>query len=145
MIKGDKRKDDILNTAEILFCRKGYHNTSINDILDSLKISKGGFYHHFPCKETLLEKLCEKHAEEQYERMHHKLSLEKDPMSRLNIVFSGIIPFDMENIGFLLMMLPVLDLPEGRNVLDCWTEKLCSAFTKPADDEIMALKENGTI
>lgn len=145
MIKGDKRKNEILSTAETLFCRKGYRNTSINDILDALNISKGSFYHHFPCKETLLEKLCEKHAEEQYECMLYKLEAEKDPLKRLDIVFSGMIPFDMENLHFLLMMFPVLDIPEGRNVLDCWTGKICSVFSAAAENEVITLRESGII
>ena len=41
MKKGDLRKQEILQTAEKLFCRKGYEQTSVQDILDQLKTSKG--------------------------------------------------------------------------------------------------------
>ncbi len=34
-----------------LFYQKGYHNTSIDDILTELSLSKGAFYHHFKSKE----------------------------------------------------------------------------------------------
>ncbi len=34
-----------------LFYRQGYYNTSIDDILKSLELSKGAFYHHFDSKE----------------------------------------------------------------------------------------------
>ena len=30
-----------------LFYQKGYHATSIDDILNELSLSKGAFYHHF--------------------------------------------------------------------------------------------------
>ncbi len=34
-----------------LFYKQGYYNTSIDDILKSLELSKGAFYHHFESKE----------------------------------------------------------------------------------------------
>lgn len=55
MRKGELRKESILKTAERLFFEKGYEETSIQDILDALSISKGGFYHYFESKIALLE------------------------------------------------------------------------------------------
>jgi len=37
-----------------LFYQKGYYNTSIDDILKELSLSKGGFYYHFKSKEDFL-------------------------------------------------------------------------------------------
>ncbi|PCJ97695.1 MAG: TetR family transcriptional regulator [Flavobacteriaceae bacterium] len=34
-----------------LFYKQGYYNTSVDDILKSLSLSKGAFYHHFNSKE----------------------------------------------------------------------------------------------
>ena len=34
-----------------LFYKQGYYNTSVDDILKSLSLSKGAFYHHFQSKE----------------------------------------------------------------------------------------------
>lgn len=34
-----------------LFYKQGYYNTSVDDILKSLELSKGAFYHHFDSKE----------------------------------------------------------------------------------------------
>ena len=48
MKKGDLMRDEILIAAEKLFFEDGYESTSIQDILDVLKLSKGGFYHYFP-------------------------------------------------------------------------------------------------
>ena len=60
MRKGDIRKAAIIDTAEELFYTKGYENTSVQDVLDALKLSKGGFYHHFESKLSLLDAICEK-------------------------------------------------------------------------------------
>ena len=47
--------EKIIITAARLFSEKGYEQTSIQDILDALKLSKGGLYHHFKSKEEILE------------------------------------------------------------------------------------------
>ena len=54
------RKAAIIETAESLFFTKGYENTSIQDVLDALSLSKGGFYHHFESKLSLLDAISEK-------------------------------------------------------------------------------------
>ncbi|MBT2574760.1 TetR/AcrR family transcriptional regulator [Bacillus sp. ISL-51] len=44
----------IIETAIKLFARKGYKSTSVQEIADECKISKGAFYIYFPSKEALL-------------------------------------------------------------------------------------------
>ncbi|WP_297638838.1 TetR/AcrR family transcriptional regulator [uncultured Clostridium sp.] len=46
----------ILNTSMELFLKKGYDNTTIQDIVDALgDLSKGAIYHHFKSKEEIIE------------------------------------------------------------------------------------------
>ena len=47
-------RQEILRTAARLFQQQGYDGTSMNDIADALKLSKGGLYHHFQSKEEIL-------------------------------------------------------------------------------------------
>ena len=64
MKKGDARREQILRTAEKLFYANGYEQTSVQDILDEIGISKGGFYHHFESKLDLLDAICQQRAEQ---------------------------------------------------------------------------------
>ncbi len=58
MKKGELKRSSILKAAEMLFFERGYDRTSVQDILDALSLSKGGFYHHFPSKkEAVLEEV----------------------------------------------------------------------------------------
>ena len=57
MLKGDIRKQAILDTAENLFFEKGYVKATIQDFLDALECSKGSFYHHFESKLQVLTEL----------------------------------------------------------------------------------------
>lgn len=52
--------EQILNTALSLFCEKGYHSTSIEDIAKQAEISKGLLYHYFRSKEDVLAALVER-------------------------------------------------------------------------------------
>ena len=44
----------ILDTASTLFLQKGYDETTLQDIIDATKLSKGAIYHHFASKEAIL-------------------------------------------------------------------------------------------
>src|SRR5215469_10592258 len=54
------RRNEILDVAGGLISTKGYEQMTIQDILDSLQISKGAFYHYFDSKRALLEAIIER-------------------------------------------------------------------------------------
>jgi AcrR family transcriptional regulator len=58
------RRNEILDVAQQLVTTKGYEQMTIQDILDTLQISKGAFYHYFDSKQALLEALVERMGEE---------------------------------------------------------------------------------
>ena len=62
MRKGEIKRAGILDAAERLFLEKGYEGTSVQDILDALGMSKGGFYHYFDSKEAVLRAVSERRA-----------------------------------------------------------------------------------
>lgn len=51
----DERKNEIIDTAARLFVQKGYDKCSVNDILQSIGIAKGTFYHYFKSKEEVID------------------------------------------------------------------------------------------
>ncbi len=53
--EGEVRKREILVAARELFVKKGYEQTSVNDILKIVDIAKGTFYYYFASKENVLE------------------------------------------------------------------------------------------
>ena len=44
----------ILDTASTLFLQKGHDKTTLQDIINATKLSKGAIYHHFASKEAIL-------------------------------------------------------------------------------------------
>lgn len=55
--KRQSTKSRIVKSAWTLFYKKGYDNTTVDDIIAASKTSKGTFYHYFKGKETLLNSL----------------------------------------------------------------------------------------
>ena len=55
----EQRYNTILRAAKILFARKGYHQTSIEEIADLAEVSTGAVYIYFKNKEDLLIKLMQ--------------------------------------------------------------------------------------
>src|SRR5450755_901257 len=60
-------RQEILRTAARLFQQRGYDATSMNDVAASLKLSKGGLYHHFQSKDEIL-----------FEIMNHAMELTEE-------------------------------------------------------------------
>ncbi len=54
----------ILDVATRLFAEKGYDRTSLQDIINETKLSKGAIYHHFSSKEDILEAIFDRIGEE---------------------------------------------------------------------------------
>ncbi len=53
----------ILDTASALFFQKGYDKTTLQDIIDATKLSKGAIYHHFASKEAILIAVADRMGE----------------------------------------------------------------------------------
>lgn len=140
MKKGDLKKLDILNTAETLFCRRGYEQTSIQDILDQLHTSKGSFYHHYISKESVLEGICSRRAEQIYQTISEKQNPENGTICNLNLLLSGMIPFQDEKLSFLMMLLPIFNTTDGRTVRSYFCDALSDCFR----DSVCMLIEKGT-
>ena len=57
--EAEKTHEMILQSAVLLFADKGYEKTTLNDIADSLQMTKGAIYWHFESKEKLLMELLD--------------------------------------------------------------------------------------
>lgn len=66
----EETQERIVEASVTLFLEKGYEQTTIQDILDALSLSKGGLYHHFKSKEEILEAVKQKRAQYAAEMLH---------------------------------------------------------------------------
>lgn len=128
MRKGDEKRQELLNTAEKLFCQHGYEKTSVQDILNAAGLSKGGFYHHFTSKEEVLTALCTRRAERAAAFTAQSLNQAATPMGRINAVLHGFMPLRREEAGFVSMLLPSIGQNEGRAIALTYQDALLEHF-----------------
>jgi len=114
MKKGDARRGELLATAERLFYTKGYEKTSVQDILTEMNFSKGGFYHHFDSKLSVLEAICEQRAQECCQRAQQAAAqAQGSAVDKLNAVFHDSAILTSGNSSFVSLMIHVAYREDG--------------------------------
>lgn len=76
-INKKKKRDAMLNTAYQLFTEKGFHKTSISDIVNEAGVAKGTFYLYFKDKLDIRYKLIAKKSAEIFREAYEKLLCEE--------------------------------------------------------------------
>lgn len=138
MKKGDLKRNSILETAERLFFEKGYEQTSIQDILDVLSLSKGGFYHHFTSKEAILAEICENHVISSLSQLKAELSGARiGLMDKLNLLLRKVSMFERDDAAFAALLLKVCYADGDVRIRDRMRSVVLSQL-KPHMDELIA-------
>jgi AcrR family transcriptional regulator len=70
--QGEETKRQILETARLLFGKHGFQNTSTEDILASLNVTRGSLYHHFQTKKEIFQTLFLEYANSDSARIRGK-------------------------------------------------------------------------
>mgnify|MGYP003643749415 FL=1 len=96
----------IQTTGLDIFYQKGYHNTSIDDILKELSLSKGAFYYHFQSKEeyfiSIVQNLLFRKV---YSSLIEPIEGEEDPLNKIVNCFDNALETAEHNFldyGFVL-------------------------------------------
>ena len=106
MKKGDIRRTQIMDAAEKLFFDRGYDGTSVQDILDALHMSKGGFYHYFDAKDSVLRAVSERRAKARFDRLTGELyGVRRSPVEKLNLLLAMANLFEGEETPFAALLL----------------------------------------
>ena len=50
----DERYAEFLDVAQQLFFSQGYERTTVQEIIDTVGVAKGTFYHYFDSKQAIL-------------------------------------------------------------------------------------------
>ena len=93
--KGEKRKQELLNIAYQLFIRKGYEETSIDEIIAQANIAKGTYYYHVPSKEATLEAVID--------------MMINNEVRQAQAILSAPIPVPQKLIGVITSLRPEQD------------------------------------
>ena len=141
MLKGDLRKQAILDAGEALFFEKGYAGATIQDFLDRLNCSKGSFYHHYESKLQVLLEICRQQAARAYQAFQQQVY--DDAVSRLNGLIYYAMPFRSGEEKTVALLLPLQGISDGKMVMEAMIDGRKEAFFPEMLRLVEFLKEKG--
>jgi len=95
-----RKIDEILDTALVLFARKGYAGTTIEDIAEELGYAKASLYYYFPGKEAMVKALIYDAMETATVRMDQILARTTHPVENLKDLIGYYVDDYLEKRGF---------------------------------------------
>ena len=105
------KQEAFLRAGTLHFNRKGFSGTSLDDIAESLDVSKGAFYYHFANKEALLSQ-CYEFTLDQFERITSEVEqAELSPIHKLGAVCTEIFELQNSDRGPLIRYNTITALP----------------------------------
>ena len=131
----------ILETTGLLLRQRGYHGTSLNDILSASRAPRGSLYFHFPGgKDQLVIEVTRDSVARVTERLGEALATEKDPAVAVHHIYQSVARM-LEDNQFSLgcPIAPVVldsptDVPEladlCRSAFEQWIGLLREAFVR---------------
>lgn len=125
------RRAEIMDAAMLLFMEKGYANTTTQDIVDKVNISRGLLYYHFKNKEDILYCLVERYSEKLLRDIHVIVNDDdKTAIEKIRAFIDATI-ISTDNVSAEGTELQkTVDLEENRYMLDKLSHKLIEKLTK---------------
>ena len=116
---GKTVRNRIINSATKNFSKKGYANTSMDEIAKSAKISKGGMYHYFTSKEDLFLAVIFQDAETNLEKQYNLFKNRKNLLADIEKYYDEIVdkPPDLIRI-WLEGVTEAMHNPKLKKILD---------------------------
>jgi TetR/AcrR family transcriptional repressor of nem operon len=80
---GTATRTRILDAAQTLVLQQGYAGTSVDDVIEAAGTTKGGFFHHFPSKQELVERYAAEDTAVLNELFSRAERMSRDPLQQL--------------------------------------------------------------
>lgn len=128
--ESEVRRLEIMNAAMQLFMEKGYTNTTTQDIVDKVNISRGLLYYHFKNKEDILYCLVEQYSEKLLKDIYQiTFSKDKSAIEKVRgFIEATIISSERISVEGTELQKTV-DLEENRYMIDKLSHKLIKKLT----------------
>jgi AcrR family transcriptional regulator len=99
----------ILANAARLFATQGYERTSIGDLADACKLSRGALYHYFQSKEAILYAMLETHVRGMLKRLNDAVALTSGASEQLASLVEAAVEYNSSSRNEQVVLLN--DLP----------------------------------
>jgi len=140
-------RDTIIEAAEELFSKNGYHNTQVMDIVNAVGMSAGTFYNYFKDKRDLFGQITHKNLADLRSRIKNlreplKIWEHTDREEKLNQSFGAYIDYITSHRQQFLMLRGSLGVDEE---MDAIIRKHYSDIAQDLADDIQSWLDIGII
>jgi AcrR family transcriptional regulator len=87
----DARRDQIVSAAWACFGRRGYHETTMQEIADEAGISAGAIYRYYPSKEAVLQAIAERALESDARLIGDARAHAEEPIDALELLGALVV------------------------------------------------------
>jgi TetR/AcrR family transcriptional repressor of nem operon len=129
--------DDVLNRAMHVFWGKGYKATSLDDLLETMMISKSSFYETFGNKHDLFLAAIEEYIRCTTKPMLDRLLVEGPFIEALNDIFDNIIELSIANRSGCMLANSAIEMSPHDDEVD---QRIANAIKQVEDAWFKAIK-----
>jgi TetR/AcrR family transcriptional repressor of nem operon len=92
-VRGNATREMVLDHASALIRERGFHSTSIGDVLERAGVQKGSFYYYFPSKEDLGHAVLDRWSRDLRSRLLDYLTDREGPppLQRIAAALDGFV------------------------------------------------------
>ncbi|MGD9569960.1 MAG: TetR/AcrR family transcriptional regulator [Sedimentibacter sp.] len=99
--EGNNREQEFIDAALELFYQKGIEETTVNNIIDKVGLTKGAFYHYFDSKESIYKAASKYYVDKKVEVVKGITKEQNiDAIEKLNRINSEIVNIKLNNADF---------------------------------------------
>ncbi len=95
--KGEGNRQRIIDAADNLFYRRGYNQTSFQDISDATGIPRGNFYYYFKTKDEILNAVVDARIAE-LSIMLKQCEVDSDDARERLLMFSNMLEYNRDDV-----------------------------------------------
>jgi TetR/AcrR family transcriptional repressor of nem operon len=95
--KGESNRQRIIEAADSLFYKRGYNQTSFQDISDATGIPRGNFYYYFKTKEEILDAVIDSRVAN-FSAILNKCEAESDDARDRLMLFSNMLVHNQDDV-----------------------------------------------
>jgi TetR/AcrR family transcriptional regulator, cholesterol catabolism regulator len=142
MPRADNRLPRLLDEAARLFGERGFHGTTIRDVVRGVDMLPGSLYYHFAAKEALLAAVYAEGVKRISERVNAAIAKRTDPWQRLTAACVAHLEALLDEGAYAQVMIRVRpgDVPEAALQLTALRDRYESVFVELID--ALPLRQN---
>ncbi len=95
--RGALRRNELITAATELFATKGYHPTSVSEIVSTIGVGKGVFYWYFESKEQLFMEVLKAAQHDIRRRQNEAIDRGADPLQQISAAIKASVHWAAEH------------------------------------------------